>query len=160
MGSISFTNTPAFAGSIRPILNAESKGTENMTKEELVELIKDTVKAMKVEEETAEEAVEKTEVVDQTACDDEQTANEQPEAKTETCADEKPEETVTETQTEQKTEIEKPEETEEEKKEEKTEVIKIEALNQASSKAVAPSAPKWQSMDRNEFIAWFNAGNR
>ena len=78
--SVAFTNTPAFQGAIRPIVNhqaVETTNTEiqskegilnmNITKEELVELIKTTVTAMnshpvKNECGKTEEEVENTEV--------------------------------------------------------------------------------------------------
>ena len=73
--------------------------------------------------------------------------------------DEKPETSEKKTETacnEDPAKTEETEKAEEEKKEE--EVIKIEALN--SAPAASLSAPKWQNMGREEFIKWFNAGNR
>lgn len=165
LASVSLTNKPAFAGHIAPIINAgpDNLGIENMTKEELKDLIKETIaelkeadKAEEIKEEIKEET---TEVVD--ACSDKEVKNEQP--KEETAEVEKT--TEAETAKAEKAEAEpevKNEQAEEVKKEEEkkedAEVIKIEALNSAPT--ALPSSPKWQSMDRDTFIKWFNAGNR
>lgn len=158
LASVSLTNKPAFAGHIAPIINAgpDNLGIENMTKEELKDLIKETIAELKeaekaeeikeeIKEETAE--VETTEVVD--ACSDDEVKNEQPKEEVEA----EKAETEPEVKNEQAEEVK-----EEEKKEEEAEVIKIEALNSAPT--ALPSSPKWQSMDRDTFIKWFNAGNR
>lgn len=51
----SLTNTPAFAGSINPILNAKPKDLGiDMTKEELKDLIKETLAEIEAEDEKAE----------------------------------------------------------------------------------------------------------
>lgn len=157
LASVSLTNKPAFAGHIAPIINAgpDNLGIENMTKEELKDLIKETIselkeaeKAEEIKEETIEETKEETtEVVD--TCSDDEVKNEQPKEEVEV----KKTETEPEVKNEQAEEVK-----EEEKKEEEAEVIKIEALNSAPT-ALA-SSPKWQSMDRDTFIKWFNAGNR
>lgn len=158
IASVSLTNKPAFAGHIAPIINAgpDNLGIENMTKEELKTLIKETISELKeaekaeeikeeIKEETAE--VDTTEVVD--ACSDKEVKNEQPKEEVEA----EKAETKPEVKNEQAEEVK-----EEEKKEEEAEVIKIEALNSAPT--ALPSSPKWQSMDRDTFIKWFNAGNR
>lgn len=146
----SLTNTPAFAGWISPILNSRPKdlGTD-MTKEELKELVKETLAELKAEGEKAEAAEEAKE----------EKTEEKIEEKTEEVVDEKPETSEKKTETacnEDPAKTEETEKAEEEKKEE--EVIKIEALN--SAPAASLSAPKWQNMGREEFIKWFNAGNR
>ena len=136
----SLTNMPAFAGYIDPVLNTEAqkisedKGTitMEMTKEELVDLIKETVNSMtsektdavveEVKEEVKEEAKEEKA---ENACSStkEEVTNTETEAKAEEAKEEVKEEVKEETKEEAKPEVK-----EEEKKEE---VIKIEALNSA-----------------------------
>lgn len=151
----SLTNLPAFKGYINPVLNQEAneishkaESVTDMTKEELVDLIKETVKNMESEkkdevvEEVKEEVKEdgeavkeetKEEVVEN-ACSEE-TKNEE----AETVAEEVKEEVVEEVK-------------EEEPEEEKEEVIKIEALNTAP-KALADVSKKgdWMNLHGKEF---------
>ena len=127
-------NTPAME-TIKPLINSKPVNEEKLimeiTKEELVELIKSTVTALnsKPAEEPKEEVVEN-------ACSEEkkETVNETPEEKTE--EKEEPEKTET------------PEE-DEEPEEEKEEVIKIEALNHKPIPTSA--APEWQSLHGSAF---------
>lgn len=170
----SLTNTPAFAGFIDPILNQEAEKAEETTKEgkltmeitkdELVQLIKDTVAGMEKAEETAEEKTEETaenacseekpkaEETAENACSDE-TKNEEPKA--EEVKEEIKEETVTE---EVKTEEVKEEPKEEVKEEEKEEVIKIEALNAAPA-ALADVSGKsdWMNLHGDAFWKYLAA---
>lgn len=72
--SAAFTNTPAFEGSIEPILNHKAvnqtaESITDMTKEELVDLIKETVSAMKETAETTEEKAETVEDTTEETCD-------------------------------------------------------------------------------------------
>ena len=147
----SLTNTPAFAGFIDPILNQEAEKAETttegkltmeITKDELVQLIKDTVAGMEKAEETAEEKAEETA---ENACSEE-TKNEEPK-----------EEVKTE---EVKTEEEPKEEvkTEEPKEEVKEEVIKIEALNAAPA-ALADVSGKsdWMNLHGDDFWKYLAA---
>jgi len=162
LASVSLTNTPAMYD-IQPILNSkpEDKITMEITKEELVELIKSTVTALnaKPAEEPKEEVVEnacseeKKEETVENACSEEKPVEN-------ACSEEKKEETVNETPEEKTEEKEEPEKTEtpaEEEKpedgelieEEKEEVIKIEALNH---KPVAVNlAPAWQDLHGQAF---------
>lgn len=162
----SLTNTPAFAGFIDPILNQEAEKAETTTegkltmeisKDELVQLIKDTVAGMEKAEETAEE---KTEETAENACSEEKPKAE--ETAENACSDEaKNEEPVEEVKTEEvKTEEEPKEEvkteevkTEEVKTEEpKEDVIKIEALCQAPA-ALADVSGKsdWINLHGDDF---------
>ena len=122
--SIALTNVPAFKGHISPIINSEpteinkeenlNKEIINMeiTKEDLIELIKNTVNEMNIKKEINEEIRE--EVVEN-SCDKKQ-------------EEVKNEETVPETKEEVKEEVKV--EDKDEPKDEK-EVIKIESLNSA-----------------------------
>ena len=158
---------PAFAGFIDPVLNTEAQpiskdeGTikMEMTKEELITLIKDTVVAMNTapaevkdeekKEETEEscnaeanvEQVNKEETVAENACAEE-TKNEAP------AEEVKPEEANTE-ETAAPAEEKKEEVEEEEKKEE---VIKIEALNSAPVVGTDISGKSgWQNLHGDAF---------
>ena len=146
----SLTNLPAFAGFIEPVLNqeatqiSEDKGTINMemTKEQLVDLIKETVKSMEAAEEKAEEVKETVEEVKE----------EKTEEKAENaCSDEKEAvNTETEAKAEVKEEVTEPEKKEEEKKEE--EVIKIEALNSSPTALKSLDSKDWMNLHGKEFF--------
>ena len=183
----SLTNMPAFAGFIDPVLNTESakipdeRGTikMEMTKEELVTLIKDTVAALNSAPEEKKEEACNTEVTEEVK---EEVKEEVAEAKAEgetvtkeDVAEEVKEETseakeekkddITEEQAEKlveeavanacgdkvevKNEAEKPEVKKEEKKEE---VIKIEALNAAPTALGDVSGKSnWMNLHGDEF---------
>ena len=146
----SLTNLPAFAGFIEPVLNqeatqiSEDKGTINMemTKEQLVDLIKETVKSMEAAEEKAEEVKETVEEVKE----------EKTEEKAENaCSDDKEAvNTETEAKAEVKEEVTEPEKKEEEKKEE--EVIKIEALNSSPTALKSLDSKDWMNLHGKEFF--------
>lgn len=144
--SVAMTNMPALE--VDPILNSEPNQEimkMEITKEELVQLIKDTVAAMneapteevkeEVKQEVKEETSEETKDVEN-SCGKEEVKNEEVvEEKTET--------------------TESPETKEEEKKveEEKKEVIKEEVLNSAPALDVAISAkPEWEGKHGKEFF--------
>lgn len=143
--SVAFTNTPAFTGAINPIVNHgpiqddKQMEIEDMSKEELIGLIKETVKAMNSEEK-AEEVVEETK--DEVVSPTEETTKEEVVENTcveNTCSEEndvKNSETETEVEETKEEEVKeeikeeaKPEVEDEEEEEEKEEVIKIDALN-------------------------------
>ena len=146
----SLTNLPAFAGFIEPVLNqeatqiSEDKGTINMemTKEQLVDLIKETVKNMEAAEEKAEEVKETVEEVKE----------EKTEEKAENACSDKKEavNTETEAKAEVKEEVTEPEKKEEEKKEE--EVIKIEALNSSPTALKSLDSKDWMNLHGKEFF--------
>ena len=160
----SLTNLPAFQGYIDPILNTESNMetiTMEMTKEQLVDLIKSTVVAMNTapveekKEETVEvqnaepekkdgeeaEEVSQDETVDNNCSDTTEEVKNEETPTAEAPTEEKPVENPATTQnacSEKKEEVKNEEvsqsETapvEEKKEEEEKEVIKIEALNSA-----------------------------
>ena len=143
----SLTNVPAFAGHIDPVLNQEAtekplnESITDMTKEELVDLIKETVKGMEQAEEKAEdkvETVEKEEVKED--CETVEETKEEPVENS--CSEE--------TKNEEPVEEVKVEEEPEEKKEE---VIKIEALNSApQGLADITKKSDWMYLHGKEFF--------
>lgn len=162
----SLTNTPAFAGFIDPILNQEAEKAETttegkltmeITKEELVQLIKDTVAEMEKAEEAVDNSCseEKTEEVK-----NEETATEEKveETKEETETEEVKEEPKEEVKEETVTEEVKEEPKEEPKEEVKEEVIKIEALNAAPA-ALADVSGKsdWMNLHGDAFWKYLAA---
>lgn len=155
----SLTNLPAFAGFIEPILNQEAKQltddkgkiTMEITKEELVDLIKETVKNMEAVEEKTEE-VEKTEETTETAengCQDTEekveNACSEEKAKNEEAVEEVKEEVKEEAKAEDKAEKEEIDEKEEE-------VIKIEALNTSPTALKSIDSKDWMNLHGKEFF--------
>lgn len=161
MMSVSLTNMPAFKGRISPVLNTEPTETiaMEMTKEDLVNLIKETVTAMnacgseekteevKNEAPTAEEPVEeKTETVETAEVKTEEVKNEEPVEET---VEEKIEDKAEEAE-------EKKEEKEEKAEEKKEEVIKMEALNSQPDLNIKPKSG-WENLHGEEFFKWLAA---
>lgn len=150
MHSVAMTNTPAFKGALEPILNTEPKEElikMEISKEELVSLIKETVTAL-----NSAPVEEKNEVV-----------NSEPEKPVE----EKQAGAVEETPAgdEKKDEAGNEEPPAEEKKDEpaepevrpEPEVIRVEALNSmpaASQYDVAAAQPVWKNMHGRDFFNW------
>ena len=146
--SIALTNVPAFKGHIAPIINSEpteinkeenlNKEIINMeiTKEDLIELIKNTVNEMNIKKEINEEIRE--EIVGN-SCDKKQ----------DEIVEVKNEETVPETKEEVKVEDK------DEPKDEK-EVIKIESLNSAPIPTVN-AEPEWKKLHGKEFFDWYKS---
>lgn len=137
----SLTNLPAFAGFIEPVLNqeatqiSEDKGkiTMELTKEELIDLIKETVKSLN-------EEPEKEEVKEETVEETKEEQKEEKEEKVENaCSDD-----------EAKVKNEAPAEEKEEKEEK--EVIKIEALNQAPVALKNIDNKDWMNLHGKEFF--------
>ena len=156
MTSVALTNKPSQMGRIDPIINQEplkEKLTMDITKEELVNLIKDIV--VNYCSEKKEEEV-KNEVVEQPKA--EETKVEEPKVEQANAEEPKVEEPK----------VEEPKETkptaiviEETKVEEKKEVIKEEALNSAptigSDIAVEP---EWKKLRGREFLDWYKKNGR
>ena len=150
--SIALTNVPAFKGHISPIINSEpteinkeenlNKEIINMeiTKEDLIELIKNTVNEMNKKKENNEEIRE--ELVGN-SCDKKQ----------EEIVEVKNEETVPETKEEVKEEVKV--EDKDEPKDEK-EVIKIETLNSSPIPTVNEE-PEWKNLHGKEFFDWYKS---
>lgn len=164
MHSVAMTNTPAFKGAIEPILNTKPEEElikMEISKEELVSLIKETVTALNsapVEEkvEVVNSEPEKP-VEEKQAEEDKADAVEETPAEVENgCGDEKKDEAKNE---EPKAEEPKAEDVKEEEAEVKPEpeVIKVEALNSmpvASQYDVAAAQPAWKNMHGQEFFNW------
>ena len=143
--SVALTNVPAFKGHISPILNSEPNSNEKesikmeITKEELIELIKNTVNEMNVKKEINEEIRDIQEEIVENSCDKKQ----------EEIVEVKNEETAPETKEEVKEEVK----VEDEPKEEK-EVIKIETLNSAPIPTVN-AEPEWKNLHGKAFFDWY-----
>ena len=150
--SVALTNVPAFKGHISPILNSEPISNQEpisnekesikmeITKEELIDLIKNTVNEMNIRKEINEEIRE--ELVEN-SCNKKQ----------EETVEVKNEETVPETKEEVKEEVKEEAKVEDEPKEEK-EVIKIESLNSAPVPPVSEE-PEWKKLHGKEFFDWY-----
>lgn len=167
----SLTNLPAFKGHINPILNTEAvevshdegKLIMEMTKEELVALIKETVAAMtseKKEDAAAAEVTEevKEEVKEEVVDKKEDESKPLTEAEKDAAAEKLVDEIVENAcggKTEVKNETSEPEVKEEEKKEE---VIKMEALNSAPTTfADVSGSDKWKNLHGDEFWKYLAA---
>ena len=149
--SVALTNVPAFKGHISPILNSEpteinkeenlNKEIINMeiTKEDLIELIKNTVNEMNIKKEINEEI--RDELVGN-SCDKKQ----------EEIVEVKNEETVHETKEEVKEEVKVEDKDKDDPKDEK-EVIKIESLNSAPIPTVN-AEPEWKNLHGKAFFDW------
>ena len=150
--SVALTNVPAFKGHISPIINSEpteinkeenlNKEIINMeiTKEDLIELIKNTVNEMNIRKEVNEEIRE--ELVGN-SCDKKQ----------EEIVEVKNEETVPETKEEVKEVKEEVKVEDKDEPKEEKEVIKIESLNSAPIPTVN-AEPEWKKLHGKEFFDW------
>lgn len=147
--SVALTNVPAFKGHISPIINSEpteinkeenlNKEIINMeiTKEDLIELIKNTVNEMNIKKEINEEIRE--ELVEN-SCDKKQ-------------EEVKNEETVPETKEEVKEVKEEVKVEDKDEPKEEKEVIKIESLNSAPTPSMTQE-PEWKKLHGKEFFDW------
>lgn len=152
----SLTNMPAFAGFIDPVLNqeakpiSEDKGIEDMTKEEIIDLIKETVKNMEAAEDKAEEVKETVEEVKEEKVEEtvDNGCSKTEEKVENACSEAKNEEVVEEVK-EKKVEEVKEEPVEE--KEEK-EVIKMEALNSKPVALADINSKSWMNLHGQEFF--------
>ena len=154
--SVALTNVPAFKGHISPIINSEpteinkeenlNKEIINMeiTKEDLIELIKNTVNEMNVKKEINEEIRDIQDEIVENSCDKKQ----------EEIVEVKNEETVPETKEEKKEEEVKVEDKDEPKEEK--EVIKIETLNSAPIPTISQE-PEWKSLHGKAFFDWYKS---
>ena len=160
MTSVALTNKPSQMGRIDPIINQEplkEELTMNITKEELINLIKETV--VNYCSEKKEEEV-KNEVADQPKAEETKKETTEP---VKGIADEPKQEVVSE---EPKTEEPKKNEPvaiviEETKVEEKKEVIKEEALNSAPTIGSDVNVePEWKKLHGREFLDWYKKNYR
>ncbi|MBS7311511.1 MAG: hypothetical protein KIG70_10075 [Treponema sp.] len=160
--SVALTNVPAFKGHISPIINSEpteinkeenlNKEIINMeiTKEDLIELIKNTVNEMNIKKEINEEIREelvgnscdkKQEELVENSCDKKQ-------------EEVKNEETVPETKEEVKEVKEEVKVEDKDEPKEEKEVIKIESLNSAPTPSMTQE-PEWKKLHGKEFFDWY-----
>ena len=141
--SVAATNTPAIDVPENVILNSKPNEETEMTKEEIIELVKNTLadltKKETAEAETTEEVVETTEV--ENNCSKTETKNEEPETTVEEVKEEIKEDAA------EAAVKEEPEKTEEEIKEEVKEELKENSLNGA--KNTLNSAAKTQSINKS-----------
>ena len=154
--SVALTNVPAFKGHISPILNSEPNSNEKesikmeITKEELIDLIKNTVNEMNVKKEINEEIREIQDEIVENSC-----GEKKEEVAENSCVEKqqevKNEETAPETKEEVKEEVKV--EDKDKPKEEK-EVIKIETLNSAPIPTVN-AEPEWKNLHGKAFFDWY-----
>ena len=151
--SVALTNVPAFKGHISPILNSEPNSNEKesikmeITKEELIDLIKNTVNEMNVKKEINEEIREIQDEIVENSC------VEKKEEVAENSCVEKQEEVKNEETVPAPAEETKVNETEE-KKDKKDEVIKIESLNSAPAPTISQE-PEWKNLHGKAFFDWY-----
>lgn len=157
--NVALVNQPALSD-INPVINSQptelkEESIITMTKEELVDLIKETVVAMNSCAEKKEEEV-KNEVVE------EQPKAEETKEIQETVDETKPEGVCEEPKTEEPKEAEPVAPVAEEPKvEEKEEVIKEEVLNSAPTiGADVTGKAEWETLRGKEFWAWYKKNNR
>lgn len=147
--SVAATNTPAIDVPENVILNSKPNEETEMTREEIIELVKNTLADL-TKKESTEEVVEKTEV--ENNCSEKSDENQTTETK-----NEEPETTVEEVKEEIKEEVKEETSEEEEDKEEikeEPEVIKEETLNQAPTTNIPSPDPEWKSLSGKKFIEW------
>jgi phage I-like protein len=145
--SVAATNTPAIDVPENVILNSKPNEETEMTKEEIIEIVKNTFADL-TKKETTEEVVENN-------CSKTETKNEEPETTVEEVKEEIKEDAAEAAVKEEpeKTEEEIKEEVKEEIKEE-PEVIKEEALNQAPTTNIPSPDPEWKTLSGKKFIEW------
>lgn len=145
--SVAATNTPAIDVPENVILNSKPNEETEMTKEEIIELVKNTFADLTKKDSAKAES---TQEVVENNCSETETKNEE----TETTVEEVKEEIKEEVKEEPgKTEEEIKEEVKEEIKEE-PEVIKEETLNQAPTTNIPSPDPEWKSLSGKKFIDW------
>lgn len=156
--NVALVNQPALSD-INPVINSQptelkEESITDMSKEELVNLIKETVVAMNAApvEEVKDE--EKTEVVVD-ACSEKK----EEEVKNEVVEEPKAEETIEEVKEVVETPVEEPKEEVKEEpvvEPEKEEVIKIEALNSTPTIGIDVSGKaEWQDLHGKAFFDWY-----
>ena len=153
--SVALTNVPAFKGHISPILNSEPNSNEKesikmeITKEELIDLIKNTVNEMNVKKEINEEIRDIQDEIVNNSC------GEKKEEVVENSCGEKQEEVKNEeTVPAEETKVNEPEDKKDETEENKDEVIKIESLNSAPTPSISQE-PEWKNLHGKAFFDWY-----
>ena len=158
--SVALTNVPAFKGHISPILNSEPNSNEKesikmeITKEELIDLIKNTVNEMNVKKEINEEIREIQDEIVENSCGEkkEEVAENSCDKKQEEIVEVKNEETVPAPAEE--TKVNETEEKKDDTEEKKDEVIKIESLNSAPAPTISQE-PEWKNLHGKAFFDWY-----
>ena len=116
-----------------------------ITKEELIDLIKRTVNEMNVKKEINEEIREIQEEVVENSCEEKKE-----EVVENSCVEKQEEVKNEETAPVKETKVNETED----KKDEKDEVIKIESLNSAPTPSISQE-PEWKKLHGKEFFAWY-----
>ena len=121
----------------------------DITKEELIELIKNTVNEMNVKKEINEEIRDIQEEIVENSCD-----KKQEEVAENSCVEKQEEVKNEETAPAEETKVNETEDKKDETEEKKDEVIKIESLNSAPAPSVSEE-PEWKKLHGKEFFAWY-----
>lgn len=147
--NVALVNTPAIKG-MAPVLNQEpedllikEKDILDMSKEELKELIKETIAEIKVDSEEDKEIIENNDIIEDNKDDVVENCDKttEPETVVDACSDE---------------ELVKNEDVVDEK-DEKDEVIKIESLNH-SVEPTLNEEPEWKKLHGKDFIDYVKSG--
>ena len=157
--SVALTNVPAFKGHVSPILNSEPNSNEKesikmeITKEELIELIKNTVNEMNVKKEINEGIRDikrdiQEEVVENSCVEKKEEVVEN------SCVEKQEEVKNEETAPDKETKVNEPEDKKDETEEKKDEVIKIESLNSAPTPTISQE-PEWKNLHGKAFFDWY-----
>ena len=155
--SVALTNVPAFKGHISPILNSEPNSNEKesikmeITKEELIDLIKNTVNEMNVKKEINEEIREIQDEIVENSC-----GEKKEEVAENSCVEKQEEVKNEETVPAEETKVNETEDKKDKKDEvvKKDEVIKIESLNSAPAPTISQE-PEWKNLHGKAFFDWY-----
>lgn len=153
--SVALTNVPAFKGHISPILNSEPNSNEKesikmeITKEELIDLIKRTVNEMNVKKEINEEIRDIQEEIVENSC-----GEKKEEVAENSCVEKQEEVKNEETAPAEETKVNEAEDKKDETEDKKDEVIKIESLNSAPTPSISQE-PEWKNLHGKAFFDWY-----
>ena len=153
--SVALTNVPAFKGHISPILNSEPNSNEKesikmeITKEELIDLIKNTVNEMNIKKEINEEIREIQDEIVENSC-----GEKKEEVVENSCVEKQEEVKNEETVPAEETKVNETEEKKDDTEEKKDEVIKIESLNSAPAPTISQE-PEWKNLHGKAFFDWY-----
>ena len=145
--SVALTNVPAFKGHISPILNSEPNSNEKesikmeITKEELIDLIKNTVNEMNVKKEINEGIRDIKRDIQEEVVEN-------------SCVEKQEEVKNEETTPAKETKANETEDKKDETEEKKDEVIKIESLNSAPTPSISQE-PEWKNLHGKAFFDWY-----
>lgn len=153
--SVALTNVPAFKGHISPILNSEPNSNEKesikmeITKEELIDLIKRTVNEMNVKKEINEEIRDIQDEIVENSC-----GEKKEEVAENSCVEKQEEVKNEETAPVEETKVNETEDKKDETEDKKDEVIKIESLNSAPTPSISQE-PEWKNLHGKAFFDWY-----